>query len=147
MRNCACVLSVLALVVVGCATAPHPTVFSNSQTYSNDFDSVWTAVIETFADNSWPIDTLEKASGLVTGDWLSIPLLQAREMADCGKTFMGLPGDRPTTMKFNVFVKASGMGTEMRVTCVFKSATGKQCLSKGIIEGRIMEGVAGRLGG
>ena len=145
MRNCACVLSVLALVVVVCATVPQPTVFSNSQTYSNDFDSVWTAVIESFADNNWPIDNLEKASGLITTDWLSLSYAQGTELADCGTDLLAIPG-RATTMKFNVFVKASGTGAEVRISCVFKSKEGGQCLSKGIVEGRIMEGVARRLG-
>jgi len=155
MRRACYAMIALVLVLTGCGRAPRPTVFTNSQTHSNDFDAVWSALIETFADNSWPIDTIEKASGLITTDWLSIPAgplatryEEAEALADCGTEggLISVP-QYAGKMKFNVFVKTVAAGTELRVTCTFQSIVGGMCLSKGIAEARIMQGVTSRLSG
>ena len=49
-------------------------------------------------------------------------------------------------LKFNIFVKPSGPRTEVRVNCLFKTHAGAECLSKGIIEDRVLAGVKSRLG-
>lgn len=151
-KGCTLLALALAVLLAGCMVAPKPTAFSNSRIYDNDFDAVWTALIEAFADNSWPISYIEKDFGIITTDWLPVPLPERQrpwaegpESADCGMDEMGDHWIGPGTMAFNVSAKKVAAGTELRVTITFQSVRGGQCLSKGIIEARIMDAVAKRL--
>ncbi|MCK4306066.1 MAG: outer membrane protein assembly factor BamC [Candidatus Eisenbacteria sp.] len=136
---------VFLLAALGCATVPKPTTFSNSQVYQDDFDAVWTAVIEAFADNSWSIDNIEKASGLITTDWMRATN-RSPVLADCGKDIVGEPSEGvlgEILLRFNVFVKSTAAGHAMRVTCTFKTVKDDSgCLSKGVVEARLMDTVS-----
>lgn len=138
----------LAGCMVGCFTMPkyippsHPTV-ANTFTLDASFETVWTAVIETFADLNIPIDNLEKASGLITTDWLSM-----KEYGDCGAFQGGLAGPDPKRVpaeegKFNVFVKSEGEKVTMKINSIFRrqtaSSTRFECASTGLLEQRMEE--------
>ena len=144
------VIVFLLLAVVGCTKPPVPTVFESNLVYERDFDAVWTAVIEAFADNSWSIDNMEKDSGFIATDWMS-GNNRSPVLADCGKDLYGAAEGvlGEILLKFNVFVKSVSGGTEMRVNCTFKTPPdrgGKTCLSKGTLEARLMDTVAVKLG-
>lgn len=145
------VIVFLLLAVVGCAKPPVQMDIVNSRLYESDFDAVWTAVIEAFADNSWPIDNMEKDSGLITTDWMS-GNNRSPALADCGKDMVGEPAEGAkgeVFLKFNVFVKTVGGGSEVRVNCMFKTKEqygGKTCYSQGVLEAQLMDGIAAILG-
>lgn len=61
----------LVLFLFGCGTAPAPRQIQNSFPLPYPFEATWQAVIETFADLNLPILNMEKASGLITTDWIS----------------------------------------------------------------------------
>jgi len=63
-------LGLFCLYFLNCATAPPPRQIQNSFPIEGEFDKVWTAIIETFSDLQLPIENIEKASGLITTDWI-----------------------------------------------------------------------------
>jgi hypothetical protein len=81
MRNLACFIIVLSFST-SCVTAPKYHSFEKSWTMPSDYDVVWEAIIEFFAENNWPIDTLEKASGIISSEWVGLP--RKTEICDCG---------------------------------------------------------------
>ena len=92
-------LALQLMLVVGCATAPGKYSVVKDFPHSADYDKVWSAVIDTFAELNLPIANLEKASGLITTDWGEVP----GEFCDCGKP--GLAQQSAPEGKFNVFVR------------------------------------------
>jgi len=64
---------IIALFLGACGTAPKPRQIQNAFQIDKPFDSVWPAVIETFADLMLPISNAEKASGLIVTDWIRLP--------------------------------------------------------------------------
>jgi hypothetical protein len=64
---------IIALFLVACGTAPKPKQIQNAFQIDKPFDSVWPAVIETFADFVFPISKMEKASGLIATDLIRLP--------------------------------------------------------------------------
>ena len=42
-------------------------------TLPGSFDNVWSALIKTLSEENYPIKAIEKDSGVVTSDWMSLP--------------------------------------------------------------------------
>ena len=128
---------------MGCATAPMPRQIVNSFDYGDmEYDSVWSAVVETFAELNLPIDNMEKDSGLITTDHISFLGTGNDGVCDCGGT--GILIERARTGKFNVFVKNGSTGVSVRVNAQFeqtlefdRSLSTRQCVSTGVLEARI----------
>jgi len=47
------------------------------------FDKIWEAIIETFAELQLPIQNMEKASGLITTDWIDFKGQTNEDYCDC----------------------------------------------------------------
>ena len=73
-------LSVLVVAFAGCAaTLPvpkQPDIFQPSL----DYDEAWEKIVHIFGLNAWTIIAIEKASGIITSDWL----LTDATYLDCG---------------------------------------------------------------
>ena len=139
MRSAALLLFIL---LAGCATAPKPHVFDPVARFTTDFDHAWSATIETFAEMNLPIQNMEKASGLVTTDWISFAGDANSGYADCGGTGLAIERDRQG--KFNVYVKTVEGSVDVRVTTTYRqmrslgSSSGwVNCQSTGQLEERI----------
>jgi hypothetical protein len=144
---------VLASVVFAAAsaTAPKPKgsyKFERSRTVKTSVDAAWTALIDTFADRDWAIDKLDKASGIITTDWMSLTSGQADEFADCGSAPLATTRSQ---VRFNVTVREVPTGAAVVVNTTFRQlrqvsdASGViDCTSKGVVETIIHESVAAR---
>ncbi len=142
----------MLLVAVGCATAPKPRLIDDTAALSVPYDQVWTGVVETLAELSMPIDNMEKASGLVTTDWMNYRGTTNKEYCDCGG--LGLTSERSREGKFNIFVKtdpATG-GTTVKVNTMFRQlrsfgdvSSTVDCVSTGTLESELLQKVRQKL--
>ena len=134
------------------ATAPKPPPagqVKRTQEIAGTFDSVWNGLIDLFGERDWKIDKVEKASGIITTDWMSLSDTDAATFADCGSAPLA---SSTTTIRFNVVVRDSGGGT----TTIVVNPTFRQirrfdnqvgtidCFSKGVVEQLVQTEVARR---
>ena len=145
----------LSFVVLGCAAPPPKYDFNPVATINGNYDDVWTAVVEYFAVGSLPIQTIEKASGLVVTGWMRAGesyVGEDKTFCDCGKksalaTYMWTRG------KFNIFIKNLSDDTvDMRVTCTFQQNRGTyggivDCNSTGYLEEQLHAYVQAKVSG
>lgn len=127
------------------ATAPGKHNVKTSTTVAHGFDATWNAVIDVFSDRGWDIANMEKASGLITSDWMS---LRRDDMAavDCGSE--GINAVMATQVRFNVRVKGNdktstvAVNTKFRQERRFDNTTHVvDCVSTGVIEAIIQRDV------
>lgn len=144
----------LCLALVSCMpTPPKPRQIQNSFPIEKSFDSVWPAVIEVFAELNLPIMNMEKASGLITTDWISFDSSKVYSYMDCGDLSALAFTQKTRRGKFNVFVKKTDeKGCEIKINSVFETAVfysgGVQtfpCVSKGVLEAEIYKRVTGKI--
>ena len=102
-----------------------------------DLDTTWSAVIDVFSERDWAIDNMDKASGLITTDWMRMEPRLADIVADCGIN----NGSFRTMVRFNVRVKPQGEATSVTVNTAFRSVGGVvspvDCTSRGGLEREI----------
>lgn len=112
------------------ATAPRP-----ATSVSASFGRSWDAVIDVFAEHNIPIRNMERASGLIVTDAMSVTKSDW-EYADCG-TIIGMPR-RPTTVSYNVLVRGDSMASTVKVTPrwvqVLDATKSEACGSRGTWE-------------
>lgn len=142
-------LAAVLLLAAGCATYQPPSRtydFDPTATYSGySFDEVWDAVIDVFGEQSWPIDQFEKASGIITTDWLQAP----DGWADCGAVTGSMDSiDRIVNeqVRFNIVVRDRDGGVTLRVNTTHRaeavadySGGAVQCISNGQTEELVHE--------
>lgn len=135
------VATLLLISILGaCATAP-PTNYDvqRSFEYSEGFDEVWSAVIDTFGEMGYAIDNMERASGFITTDRMSVN--RGSPYLDCGRPG-GLMVDSNWTGRFNVVVREEGGGSTVTVNTDWQavrslgetSRTTINCVSTGAFE-------------
>jgi hypothetical protein len=110
------------------------------------FDRVWGAVIDYFADNSVPIRTLEKASGLIATETMLVPTGRI-DFADCGKDVLG-EFIGPSHAAYNVRVTGDSAKSSVRVTAIFTnqhSPRYPQCVSRGNYERVLLNSIRYRM--
>ena len=134
------VLVVLAVLVLGCATPPQSHIFKKTWTVPGTFEETWSATVQLFAEKGWPIATLEKASGIIVSDWVSIGTQSP--YADCGTP--GIATIQRREAKFNVFIRKGDSGPSLTVNAnfrelrVFDSQSFYQdCTSTGALESEL----------
>lgn len=142
----------VAVCAVGCATMPKPRLIDDTVSLSAPYDQVWEGVIETLAELNMPIDNMEKASGPVTIDWMSLVGTGNKEYCDCGG--IGIASEKSREGKFNIFVKtdkASG-GTTVKGNAMYRqvrsfldASSAVDCVSTGILEAKLHEKVKEKL--
>jgi hypothetical protein len=141
------VAAVVAAVVLSAASASAPSKHNiqKTTTIKASFDDTWGALIDVFADRSWPIQNMAKDSGLITTDWMNAD----DSFADCGGS--GIASTHGTSVRFNVRVKGAA-STEITVNATFReerSFDGQHrfvdCESKGIVEATIHSEIEKRI--
>lgn len=106
------VATLLLISILGaCATAPQSYDVQRTFQYSESFDEVWSAVIDTFGEMGYPIDNMERASGFITTERMAVG--RGNPYSDCGQP--GLMVDSDHTGRFNVVVREEGAGTSVTV--------------------------------
>ncbi len=143
---------ILCCWLISCTTyiAPVSRQIQNSFTFDKPFEIVWQSVIEVFAKLNLSIMNMEKASGLITTDWISFGSRDnITGYCSCGKLINEenknvLVGDRRG--RFNVYVKkVSDSSCELMVNAVFELANINgplHCESTGKLEAEIYKGVS-----
>lgn len=76
----------LVALASGCGVAPVARQFDRTVTLPpTSFDATWNAVIDLFGDRTWPINTMERDSGIITTDWL-LTYDRTYDYMDCGRS-------------------------------------------------------------
>lgn len=112
-------IGIICAIAAGCAAAPKARVIQDAFPIEGEYDKVWAAVVETFAELQIPIDNMEKDSGLITTDWIDFSGQTNEDYCDCGS--LGINTEVNRTGRFNVFVrKVSEKSCEMRVNTMYE---------------------------
>jgi uncharacterized lipoprotein len=146
----------LCFGLMSCATAPVQRQVPSSFPFDKPFDPVWQAVIETFAELNLPILNMEKASGLITTDWISFRG-QDNTTGYCACGGLGTSVEVDRRGRFNVYVKKVGESScELKVNSVFENNTRSalvkdslisvgNCVSTGKLEAEIYKRVSEKM--
>jgi len=105
-----------AVAALASASAPKSHTFEKSMRTDGTFDQTWSAVIEVFADRNWAIQNMEKDSGLITTDWMSLG--SDSSFADCGGS--GIASVAKREIRFNVLVREEESGARITVNATFR---------------------------
>lgn len=111
----------------------------NAMPIAASLSKAWDAVIDVFAERNIPIRTMERVSGFISTDQLSISDKQGLEWADCGKILsMPLGADHAT---YNVLVRGDSNSSTAKVTVRWTEETSSgryvhltECTTKGVWE-------------
>jgi hypothetical protein len=129
----------LALDKIKSASFKPPQV-ENQHTFPASFDKVWAALVETFSDQKWQVESIDKSSGLITTkpavDSSGGSMVCATKFDEAHKTWL------------NVFVKVTDTGTRVKVNATFRAMREDQaitCYSSGAIETSLFEGISKNL--
>jgi hypothetical protein len=175
-RGCVAVLLCSFLATVcGCATmeqafpeigqAP-PEAFEKTRTYDYGYDEVWTSLLAVLAEFEFPLDLVEKDSGLVTTNWGSMGAYSTHTgwgkslqvtlnpVTRCNvKDELDIP--EGTRCKLSVLVERRDETTALTINATFegwkkpvmKTPYWDPCNSTGALEASIFEAIAARLAG
>ena len=154
MRITSVFLSVL-LFLPGCSSLPvvHP--IDPQKEYDVSFDDAWAGVLDYFTRHSIPIKTIEKVSGVVYAERISVGSTDLDPYADCGT--YGLYTPQKSTIGLNIFVREDQsvvirvnatfslllrskltLKSSIRFTTLFQEWT---CTSRGVLEQQILNHV------
>lgn len=147
-------LIVASMLAAGCATAPTPREFDRMALIEGaPFDATWDRVIDVFGERVWPIDNVERASGLITTDWMIVS--EGPELyMDCGRAGM-LRTHRDHEVRLNVLVREAERGAEVTVNAAMRATAWDDvdghpieivnCVSTGVLEREIHEDINARV--
>jgi hypothetical protein len=136
-RMLALVFGLFAGCVTPPSTAPTP---RTAMSVNAPFAKTWNAVIDVFSDRNIPIRTIDRTSGLIATDKLSVPAQQGVKWADCGKNNgEAVP---PQLAVYNVLVRGDSTQSTVKVTVAWTSvvtpmggnAQGVDCVTHGVWE-------------
>ena len=140
-----------SVVVVGCVTVPAPYDFDNSMYFPYQGDIVWPAIMEVFAENHLNIQTLERASGIVTGEYRGPPAPEGAY--DCRGGVLLQP--IRDTLSYIVFMREAPNGTTVSVTVLVDRLTTSSwdgtlkilnCVSTGLLEATLLARISEKVG-
>lgn len=132
--------------LAGCSQVPPRTYPSPEPAQiAASFERTWSAVIDHFAEKSVPIRTIEKASGIIVAEQLSVSSGYGQVIADCGVNVVGVPWD-VLSASYNVRVQGDSTKSTIRVTAMFRPeiASTYPCNSRGAYERELMDFVKAR---
>lgn len=119
------------------------------RTINAPFSRVWDATIDAFAAANIPIETLDRASGLLVPKGTMYVGAAGAALADCGG--VTIPSDitprpvYPSSVKFNVVVRGDSSAASVQVRTFFASEAGTTlCVSKGVFEDMMEKRIADR---
>ena len=129
-------------IVAGCMTPPAaPPPPRPAADIAAPVGKTWDAVIDEFAAQNIPIRTMERASGFIAADQLTVPRQSQEKHADCGTDIgVALWPDRAT---YNVLVRGDSARSTVKVTVrwttfglVANNTTPIECSTTGLWEAR-----------
>jgi hypothetical protein len=132
---------VALIAVAACGTGylpPEPVAPRPLTTVNASFGRTWNATIDAFADDNIPIANMDRASGFISAQVLTLSSQQAFRFANCGTVLSGgqrlaLAADRVT---YNVVVRGDSATTTVKITSLFiDDSANAPCVSRGEFEG------------
>jgi hypothetical protein len=138
---------VLTVLLPACVTAPTVHEFQKTWTMPGSFDQTWTATVQLFAENGWPIATLARDSGIIVSDWVDIGT--EGNFTDCGSAPLAVALQREA--KFNVFIRDAATGPTLTVNANFRELRSfnqqtvyADCTSMGVLEAQLHDQILER---
>jgi len=118
MASCAqrLLLAVASFACVSCAkyVPPAPPAPHEATQVGASFGQTWDAVVDEFADRNIPIRTIERASGLIATEQLTVSTDESAN-ADCGH-YDNYPPLEPTHAIYNVLVRGDSVKSTIKVS-------------------------------
>ncbi len=119
-----------------------PPGIENQRVFAADFDKTWGATLEALSDEKWQIESIDKASGLVT----------TKPAIDSGGASMACATKLAEPLKtwLIVFVKKAEAGTRVKVNATFNALREDQaitCYSNGTLEKALFDAIEKNLKG
>ena len=138
MRKPLLALALLVFVaLLGCQPIPpQPAAPRDGTPIAASFGKTWDAAIDEFATRAIPIETLDRASGLIVPRGYSLTPTteaEAKKWADCGRDMLAI-SHSPATVKFNVVVRGDSVRSTVQVRAFYATEAGVACQSRGIYE-------------
>ncbi len=118
----------LLLALIGCSqfTPPAPATPRMPSPVPASFGRTWDAVMDEFADRNIPIRTIERASGLIATEQLTVSNRDTA-VADCGRVGH-YPPRSPTHAIYNVLVRGDSVQSTVKVTMRWMYVADKESL-------------------
>lgn len=161
-------ICLFVMFIAGCmqpTVRPH---IQNSQLFDAPYDETWNAVVEVFANSSYPIKAIEKESGFISTDWKALPdaNFNRKEFSRPDANFtrqefnrLALVPDKSLMMIWgngrftvNTLVKSKGDNmTEVRINTYIEafeinmSMRYHECYSTGFIENMILRRIGTKI--
>lgn len=139
---------VMTVLLTTCVTAPKVHEFQKTWTVPSTYDQAWSATVQLFAENGWPIATLEKDSGIIVSDWVNLGTQGGH--ADCGSPGLAIVQRREA--KFNVFIQDNESGPILTVNTNFRELRSfdnrsfyTDCTSTGSLESNLHSQILARI--
>jgi len=121
----------LGLLWFACVAPPRPETFQKDKVVNYPFDETWSAIVEALAEEEWPIESIEKESGLITTRFVNIGK-GGNNYADCGSTIFGKAERSDFRCKLNVFARPiQNNNTNVRINIHIEGWTGTWASSNG----------------
>ena len=142
-------LSLVVLVATAACVAPLPPPAPQlrpAATVNGSFGRTWQAAVDVFADKNIGIRTIDRSSGLIVADPVSVPadaragFNQPNPLADCGKDMLA-HYPPPSSAAYNVRVRGDSSTSTVLVTVrwitTYSNLAAKEvvCASRGVWEG------------
>lgn len=144
----------LFLLVGGCAPPPMPEV-TPDRTFSTNFDTTWRAVVDALSDESYPIQAIEKESGVITTEFVIFTRgwLSAENQIERVAVLPGVLLGTWTTGRYtlSVFVMSVEKGTRVRIRAHIEGYEENMthrwhaCQSKGTLEEELLNAIGDKL--
>lgn len=140
---------IIIMFLVSCTRLPAPETFNKAMGFPNSYDETWTAIIDVISDSEWPIEAMEKQSGLISTDFALTGVSAGYHSCRSG----GQITVDQTRIKLNVFVKQlSEKKINVRINAhvegfinTMAGKTWENCNSSGQLERELFEKVSGIL--
>lgn len=142
----------ILFVILACMRTipPAPPVPRDAMNVAAPFDRTWSAVIDVFAAKNIPIRTLDRSSGFIATDRLSVGSgtlgREPHPYADCGSAQL-LGYYPPTDATYNIRVKGAASSSTVQVNVLWVSTippSSPQCSTKGVWETELESAIKAR---
>lgn len=145
LRGTAAALSILAVALAGCASAPRTEHVTPPDLHLPGVTEAqaWDGVLDLLAGRGWSVEHSEQASGLITTEWLSAD--KPDRWMDCGRAGL-LRTDLRHQGRFTFTVRPEQEGARVRVAVAWvvaregtvdQNVRTERCASRGTLEADI----------
>lgn len=143
--------------ISGCATTTQmvkPDI-QNSSTIQASYDKVWGALMATLAEKAYPIESVEKESGLITTKFVNFASgyganKEIKRVSQRPSVFMGTWNQGRYTL--SIFVNSKdNIATDIKITAHIEAYENNMtnswhiCQTKGVVESDILQAVSSKL--